>query len=379
MLAFLLAALLLSGPAPANFWRQVPVRTTASLRGLCVVSDSVAWASGTNGTYLISTDGGRHWRAGQVPGAASLDFRDVKAFSARLAYLAAVGPHGGIYKTRDGGAHWVRQYANPAPAFFLDGLAFWNAQRGLALGDPLQGKFLLLRTRDGGRHWERSLALPPALPGEGAFAASGSSLVVGPAGIAWFATGGVSGNRIFQTRDYGAHWSAQSVPQLGPRAAAGAGIFSLALSGRFGVAVGGDYSLPADRAQIVLLTRDGGQSWTAARGIQPGGYRSAVAIRPGSGGRDLLAVGTNGADISHDGGESWQPASPLGANSVAFTPNGAAIAVGPRGAVYFSVAMSASGLSSLSRKNTIHNSPLSSTATRSGGAAKWTPRSARAW
>lgn len=365
--------------AAGGFWQSVPVPTSASLRGLCVVSNSAMWASGTGGTYLVSADGGLHWRAGQVPGAESLDFRDVKAFSGKLAYLAAVGQDGGIYKTRDGGRSWTRQYANPAAGFFLDGLAFWSAQRGLALGDPMDGKFLVLRTHDGGRHWVRAPDLPPALPGEGAFAASGTALIVGANGTAWFATGGVSGNRIFYSHDFGASWSVMTLPQLGDSAAAGAGIFSLAQAGQFAVAVGGDYSRPSGHSHTVLLTSNGGQSWHAPAGRPPGGYRSAVALEPGTGGRILVAVGPNGTDISRDGGENWLPASVQGANSVAFAPDGAAISVGPRGSIYRSVAMRASGLPSLSRKNTIHNSPFSSIATRSGGAAKWMPRSTRAW
>lgn len=366
----MLAALVMLGASFAAFWQPIPVPTHASLRGLCVVNNRVVWASGTDGTYLVSTDGGRQWKAGQVPGAAALDFRDVKAFSADVAYLAAIGPKGGIYKTRDGGRHWIRQYANPAPGFFLDGLAFWNARHGLALGDPMDGMFLILRTEDGGRHWTRITHLPAALPGEGAFAASGTALVTGKGGQAWFATGGTSGNQVFFSRDYGASWRVVDVPQLGPHAGAGAGIFSLAFAAAWGVAVGGDYTHPDDRADLVARTDDAGRNWTLAAGTPPGGYRSAVAIARGSHGRLLLAVGPTGTDISNDGGENWQPASELGANSVAFTPNGVAIAVGPHGAVYRWVAIRASGFPSLSRKNAIHNSPLSSTATRSGGAAK---------
>jgi len=54
--------------------------TTASLRGICAVSSSIAWASGSQGTWLRTVDGGRAWQTGQVEGAADLDFRGVRGF-----------------------------------------------------------------------------------------------------------------------------------------------------------------------------------------------------------------------------------------------------------------------------------------------------------
>ena len=80
--------------------------TTARLRGVSAVSSTVAWASGSDGVYLKTTDGGATWRAGTVPGAEALDFRDVEAFDADTAYLLSIGEgeHSRIYKTTDGGA-----------------------------------------------------------------------------------------------------------------------------------------------------------------------------------------------------------------------------------------------------------------------------------
>ena len=61
--------------------------TDESLRGLSSVSQKIAWASGTHGTFLRTLDGGRTWQVGRVPGAEALDFRDVEAFSVTTAYL----------------------------------------------------------------------------------------------------------------------------------------------------------------------------------------------------------------------------------------------------------------------------------------------------
>ena len=48
-------------------------RITENLRGVSAVSQKIAWASGTHGTYLRTTDG-HIWIPDHVPGADSLDF-----------------------------------------------------------------------------------------------------------------------------------------------------------------------------------------------------------------------------------------------------------------------------------------------------------------
>lgn len=329
-----LLALLLALPAGAQAasWRPQPSPSHASLRGLSVVSARVAWASGSDGTYLATSDGGAHWRLGRVPGASRLDFRDVKAFSPQVAYLMAVAAGGGIYKTSDGGARWAKQYGNSAPGFFLDGLAFWDSGHGLALGDPLAGRFLLLRSGNGGRNWKSTAMLPPALPGEGAFAASGTALVAGGGRRAWFATGGRAGARVFRSSDGGRTWKVADTPMSG--GTDGAGIFSLAFAdAQRGIAVGGDYTAPNNLARTAALTADGGRTWRLVPGHPLSGYRSAVAYQPGSRGRVLVAVGPNGTDASYDGGANWTRLSDQGFNALAFAPDGSAWGVGAGGRI----------------------------------------------
>ena len=72
-------------------WVTQASGTTAELRGVSAVSARVAWASGSRGTVLRTTDGGASWHAAPMPGADSLDFRDVEAFdSLRAVVLSAI-------------------------------------------------------------------------------------------------------------------------------------------------------------------------------------------------------------------------------------------------------------------------------------------------
>src|SRR5438093_12221854 len=103
--------------------------TTNGLISVWPVKPQVVWASGRAGTFTVTTDGGQTWRAGVVPGAEALQFRDVQAFSASVAYLMSIGTSGDptdfrIYKTEDGGATWTIQFENQNPSAFYDGIAF---------------------------------------------------------------------------------------------------------------------------------------------------------------------------------------------------------------------------------------------------------------
>ena len=43
-------------------WQKQTVETDAGFRGLSVVSENVIWASGTGGTVIRTTDGGKNWQ-----------------------------------------------------------------------------------------------------------------------------------------------------------------------------------------------------------------------------------------------------------------------------------------------------------------------------
>ena len=184
-------------------WQVQTIQSQADFRGLSVVSPKVAWVSGTLGTYARTIDSGKSWTVGIVSGAEKLDFRDIEAFGAETAYLLSAGPGDAsrIYKTTDGGKSWTKQFQSADPASFFDALAFWDEKNGIALGDPVDGRFQLIATDDGGANWKPLPAknLPPALPGEGAFAASGTCLVAFGKDDVWFATGGAKAARVFHS------------------------------------------------------------------------------------------------------------------------------------------------------------------------------------
>jgi TonB family protein len=309
-------------------WRDQDSGTKENLRGVSAASAEVIWASGTHGTYLQSTDGGTHWRAAQVPGAETLDFRDVEAFSADEAYLLAAGPgeQSRIYKTTDGGKNWALQFTNRDPKGFFDCMAFWGRDYGIAVGDPVNGKFQLIKTENGGKEWKAipPEKLPPAIEGESAFAASGTCLVTEAARNVWFVTGG-SRARVFRSNDAGETWSVAETPIA--HGLASAGIFSVAFRDeKHGVIAGGDYQKPYQSGPNLAISEDGGLTWTLAP-LDNSFYFSAVAYKPDKG---VLAVGTGGSVRYPPDGSFWESDHVEGLNAIAVT-DPRIVAVGAKG------------------------------------------------
>lgn len=314
-------------------WTIQQTGVTARLRGVSAASADVVWASGTGGTVLRTADRGATWTRLTVPDAEKLDFRDVDAVDERTAFVLSIGSgdESRIYKTTDAGATWTLQFRNNDPQAFYDAMAFRDARTGYAFSDSVDGAFLILRTDDGGANWNRipSDRLPPALPGEGAYAASGSNIAVVDDNV-WI---GTTASRVLRSHDGGRTWSVTETPlPTGPSA----GIFSVAFrDASNGMVVGGDYTAETAAKDNVAITEDGGRTWTLGKGLS--GYRSAVAFVPGSA-RTAIAVGPSGGDISTDGGRTWRPLPGPGFHALAFAPRiPIAWAVGENGAIGRSV------------------------------------------
>ena len=331
---FLFVVAIWSTPVTAQ-WVTQTSGTSVRFRGISAVSDQVAWASGANGTYARTIDGGKTWKAAVVPGAEKLDFRDVEAFDANTAYLLSIGPgeSSRIYKTIDGGDTWILQFTNPNPKAFFDAIAFWDVNNGLAVSDPVDGRFVMIRTSDGGKTWTPIAPenMPAALDGEGAFAASGTCLIAQGRTNAWFATGGAKTARVFRSTDNGRTWFVASTPIKTGNAASG--IFSIAFKdATTGIVVGGDYQKEKDASDQIAITHDGGRTWSLIKNSGLTAFRSAVTW---IGRSSLVTVGPSGTDSSADNGTNWKSMGNDGFHAFSFVRrgNGAGWAVGEKGRI----------------------------------------------
>lgn len=303
--------------------------TAALLIGLDVVDDEVVWAAGTGGTYARTVDGGRQWEVGIVPGADSLQFRDVHAVDRETALLLSIGEgeSSRIYRTNDGGESWETVFVNGIPAGFFDCFDFWPDGRGVAFSDAVEGRFPLAVTDDA-RSWMARWG-PEAQTNEGGFASSGTCLVMLGDQTVLIGTGNAERARVLRSDDGGANWEAVETPIVGGE---GAGIFTLAFSDeRRGVAMGGDLTQPDGFTDNAAVTEDGGRTWRAASRPNFAGAVYGAAYVPGT--STVVAVGPNGMSFSHDDAAAWMPADTLSYWSVDFASAASGWAVGPDGRI----------------------------------------------
>ncbi len=317
-------------------WTIHDSMSSASLRGIAPIDELHAWACGSGGTILHSSDGGRTWISAKIQGLESVEFRSLHAWDPQTAVVATAGQPAVILKTSDAGKRWTRVYENHSPQAFIDGLRFWDELHGIAFSDPVEGRLLILVTRDGGEHWEEiaSDRVPAIETGEAGFAASNSSLCVLQDQRAWIGLGGGTPGtaRLLRSTDGAGSWEIGPVSPIIKNESSG--IFSVFFrSPMDGIVVGGDYRRDSISDANVALTSDGGLTWTKPTGDPPRGYRSSiVAISAPKNQSHWLACGPTGCEVSRDGND-WVPFSDIGFHALGVGRDQSIWSVGSKGRV----------------------------------------------
>jgi len=317
----------------AQSFKLKPLNESAktSLRGLSAVSDQVIWASGSNGSIGKTLDGGKTWEWMKPYGYEKLDFRDIEAFDDNQAIVVNAGSPAYVLKTLDGGKTWTEHYKNLDSAIFLDGLGFWDKNRGIIFGDPIQDQIQLLKTEDAGKSWINISAnvKQPLAKGEAGFAASGTTIKTLPGGKVWISSGGTVSN-IYYSADYGQSWNIFKCPIWQGESTTGP--FSVDFyDAKNGIVVGGNYVKDKANENNVLLKKDGGKTWTKPV-IPVAGFRSGVAYINRN---TIVATGTSGTDVSTDGGQHWKHIDDQSFNAVQKAKKGSKILLaGEKGGIF---------------------------------------------
>lgn len=329
---FILISIVFSGCFDSNsdpyILVQKPLQTgtQVSLRSIQAFDDSTIWVSGNGGTILKSFDAGESWEIMTIPSHESSDFRDLKVFDKKKLALLAIGSPAKIFRTNNGGKSWWLNYFNEDPNIFLDGMAFFDNEVGVAFGDALNGYIPILRTENGGNSWEMlpEKSLPVALPQEGGFAASGTSIRIVNDSTVIIGMGYPRG-RVLRSTDRGLTWDFH-LSQLGNKENS-RGVYSMAFKkepkqgkNSIGLAVGGSWEDPENSDLVLSRSEDGGIHWKVIATNAPNGYRSAVEFAPTK--NLALCTGTNGTDMSFDMGLTWKSFTKEGFNAICFTPSG---------------------------------------------------------
>ena len=317
----LLAALTATAPAQ---WTLQQSPTTADLRGIDNVGNGIAWASGTNGTILRTTDSGARWHLCTIPpNAEHLDFRGIQAFDATtaIAMSSGTGDLSRLYKTTDACQTWKLLFTNPDKEGFWDAIKYVAGDELVILGDSVHGKRDLWEWsgEDADKPHEMSMSGGRADEDEGSFAASNSVLELrvfpridasSKFELRW--ASGTSRHAYMNLVPLNCH--CQNHPAIKRvdvplhTGSPSSGIFSFDFRNSVtGMAVGGDYLKPNDATGTAAYTTDGGQQWQPAT-TPPHGFRSAVAYDAPT--KTWITVGPNGTDISTDDGRNWRALEP---------------------------------------------------------------------
>jgi len=228
----LLFLLISSFVANAQFWTEKATgfsNPSLTLNSISIVDANVIWANAYDNSdpmntdftihqFTRSVDGGNTWVAGTIDlgaNSSDMDISSITAVSATTAWTS-VSPgatnNGGIWKTTDGGANWTQQ---PTALFngvdsFPNFVHFWDANNGIAQGDPEGGEFEIYTTTDGGTNWTRVSGAnihDPLNTGEygyyNFYKVHGYSI--------WF---GTDNGRIFKSSDKGLNWTAAQSPSV---------------------------------------------------------------------------------------------------------------------------------------------------------------------
>ncbi len=204
----------------AQAWVEQATAFTTASRGIedvQIVDANTVWCTAYDGVtptnaiqeFTRTSDGGSTWTPGLIDvGDTTLSITNITAVDALTAWVGVydgTNGLGAVYQTTDGGVSWnqqtISEFTTSAESW-LDAVHFFNANNGIAFGDPEGGEFEVYTTADGGNTWTRvpGTSLPDPAAGEygynGGYAVAGNTI--------WFTT---NKGKIYKTTDMGVTWS----------------------------------------------------------------------------------------------------------------------------------------------------------------------------
>lgn len=278
-----------------------------SIRAIHAIDKNKVYYAGSKGRFGFTKDGGKTWSHQNLTYQDSIipAFRSIASNGTDLFVLSIESP-ALLYRINADKTSLV--YTEKHPKVFYDAMAFFDAQNGIAMGDPTDRCLSIITTNDGGTTWNKldCTKLPKTADGEAAFAASNTNIkIIG--NTVWIVTGGTKA-RVFKSSDKGKTWQVYDTPIIQGQGAQG--IYSVDFYDKNnGIIIGGDYSKPEDKMQNKAITSDGGKTWQLVAQGQNPGYRSCVQYVPNTNRQEIFAVGIKGISFSNDAGMTWQKVS----------------------------------------------------------------------
>ncbi|WP_276680236.1 T9SS type A sorting domain-containing protein [Empedobacter brevis] len=285
----------------------IPVQSFGA-REYSIVDPTTAWITYFDGagtqTYPkyvgVTTNGGTNWKANLVSNLPSNALiSDVGALNGTTAFIVTApasgsGTANGLWKTTNGGTNWAKVSGVFSNGSFGNIVHFFDANNGLVIGDPLNGKYEMYKTTDGGNTWTTLSTAPSPLTNE-EYGYVAGRVFLGE--DLWLTS---STGRILHTKDRGMTWDSYFSPVDDFSGESSSANMSFSSS---------TYGLLVDNTGLLWYTEDGGENWDLKTASNY--YDGDLSYIPGSDGVFIStgfstesSLGT-GSSYTNDNGATW--------------------------------------------------------------------------
>jgi photosystem II stability/assembly factor-like uncharacterized protein len=231
-------------PAGTPGWTQQTSGITTALYTVKAVTPQIAWTAGAGGVVLRTTNGGNTWTSVGGGNLGTSDLYNITATSATTAFTTTSTTTATyLFRTTNGGTSWDTVFVQAGG--FLNAIHMFDANNGIAQGDPVGGRWTVIRTSDGGATWVRDTVNAPLQVG-GEYGANNGLKAIGTNYI-WWTPG--TGNGLYRTTNGGTTWTRVTLPGSG---------FTAGID-----FVNTQYGVVGNSAGAAARTTDGGATWTA--------------------------------------------------------------------------------------------------------------------
>jgi photosystem II stability/assembly factor-like uncharacterized protein len=239
---------------PQAGWIVQTSPLTNSILFVDMVDTTTAWAGTIDGKALRTTNGGQTWLA--TVGSPGGEVTSISAFdnSKALALSNAVNS-ARIRRTVALGVSWGTVYENTDPDARLNSIKMIDESNGYAVGNPVNGQWIILKTTDGGVTWNDISTLQQ----DGIEKGRSNSMDWTDIQNGWF---GTDNNRVYRTTDGGNTWTSNTTTFQNTNTVSFTDMYS-------GVSAGEELN----------WTTDGGSSWFTKAAQIPGEIVSSSSAR----------------------------------------------------------------------------------------------------
>jgi hypothetical protein len=214
---FIFFFLVLTLSISAHEWKEQASGTKRDLLSISAVTNKIAWISGRHGTVLLTANEGKTWRS--VGGGSVLDTMDIMNIFAldSLTAFCSASPltdtlykitTAYIFKTNDGGITWNKVFTQSGGA--INGIFMFDLSRGVACGNPVNGRWSIWSTTNGGSTWDSTkIKIPKAAASD-----SGWNNSVWGDTTSHIVAFGTNDSLLYVSTDSGKTWTARTTKGL---------------------------------------------------------------------------------------------------------------------------------------------------------------------